>query len=296
MTSLVNKKQQEASARKEITKRRQLHDESKSDSSSGLEVHYNIENSNESPVVTTRENSKAQEVAAASASPPKFDEESDEADSDGENPTVDNAEDGNGNAEEGNDDAIESGDDDTEAKESSDKESDAEKSNEGVGDLERATTPEESSKRYFLQVPEPERLFEGYNMYWMAKTPRKYSMEMVHEFYANYYYTLEKKAPSKNAIKKEPVLDSVRVGAIPNDISKRTITRVLMSGDYTVPTETTEYDYLMEAMKGIKNLRTKDKVLHFQWMANIISKDKEGAEWVTGRKPFYKASLIFLAK
>ncbi|MCD7466662.1 hypothetical protein HAX54_003580 [Datura stramonium] len=67
--------------------------------------------------------------------------------------------------------------------------------------------------------------------------------------------------------------------------------RVLMGGDFTFPTR-----YRMEAMKGIRKLRTEDKVLHFQWMANIIAEDKEGAEWVTGRKPIYKASLNFLAK
>ncbi|MCD7471139.1 hypothetical protein HAX54_011447 [Datura stramonium] len=42
------------------------------------------------------------------------------------------------------------------------------------------------------EVPELKSLFEGYNMYWMAKTLRKYNMEMVREFYANYYYTMEK--------------------------------------------------------------------------------------------------------
>ncbi|MCD7469414.1 hypothetical protein HAX54_008459 [Datura stramonium] len=75
-----------------------------------------------------------------------------------------------------------------------------------------------------------------------------------------------------------------RVRVIPVDISERTITRVLMGGEFTLPTRTTEYDYYMEAMKGIRKLRTKDKVFHLQWMANIIAEDKEGAEWVTGRK------------
>ncbi|MCE3216213.1 hypothetical protein HAX54_005475 [Datura stramonium] len=36
---------------------------------------------------------------------------------------------------------------------------------------------------------------------------RKYNIEMVREFYANYYYTHGER-PSKNAIKKEPMLDS----------------------------------------------------------------------------------------
>ncbi|MCD9645355.1 hypothetical protein HAX54_034211 [Datura stramonium] len=114
---------------------------------------------------------------------------------------------------------------------------------------------------------------------------------MVSEFYANYYCTLEKKASSKMVIKKDPMHDSVGVRAIPVDISKRTITRVLMGGDFTVLSRTTEYDYRMGAMKGIRKLSTEDKMLHFQWMATIIAEDKEREEWVTGRKSIYKASL-----
>ncbi|MCD7459799.1 hypothetical protein HAX54_041997 [Datura stramonium] len=119
------------------------------------------------------------------------------------------------------------------------------------------------------------------------------SMEIVHEFYANYYCTLEKKASSMKAIKKEPMIDSVRVRDIPVDISERTITRVLKGSDFTLSARTVEYDYCMEEMKGIKKLRTEGKVLHFQWMANIIAEDKKGPEWVIGRKLIYKASLTF---
>ncbi|MCE0481323.1 hypothetical protein HAX54_039002 [Datura stramonium] len=146
--------------------------------------------------MSPRANSKAQEAAAATSSPLWSDEGSDEAESDGDNPPVDNA-------EKGNDDAEDSGDDDTNAEESGDKDSVVEESNEQVEDSDPATTPE-----------------------------------------------------------------------------ARTI----------------EYDYRMKAMKGIITLRTKDMVLHFQWMDNIIIEYKEGAEWVTGKKPIYKASLNFLAK
>ncbi|MCE3215181.1 hypothetical protein HAX54_001202 [Datura stramonium] len=263
MNSIGNKKQQEAAARKEIAKRWHLHDESELDSSSGSEVHCNIETSDESPVVTTRVKSKAQEAAMTTASPSQFEEGGEEPESDGDNPPTDNA-------KEGNDDAEELGDDDTKEKESSDKESAAKKSGEQVEDSDPSITPEARSKRWFVQgskdvyyaglalnekgnpscsiqeepkirmnalnkVPEFKRLFEGYNMHWMAKTLGKYNMEMVCEFYANYYYTLEKKTLSKNAIKKEPVLDSVRVRAIPVDISEWTITRVLMGGNYIMP-------------------------------------------------------------
>ncbi|MCE3051519.1 hypothetical protein HAX54_050060, partial [Datura stramonium] len=55
-----------------------LRDESELNSSSGSEVHYNITSSDESPVVTTRAKSKAQEAAADTTSPPHSDEESED--------------------------------------------------------------------------------------------------------------------------------------------------------------------------------------------------------------------------
>ncbi|MCD7452537.1 hypothetical protein HAX54_017366 [Datura stramonium] len=223
-----DKRQQKAVARKEIAKRQQLRDESESDSSSGSEVQCNITSSDEYPVRTTREKSKAQEAAAATTSLPKSDEGSTEADSDGDNPPTDTL-------GKGNDDADKLGEDDTNAEDSSDKDSVVEESNEQEEDS--GITPEARSKRWFLQgsrdvyyaglnlnekgnpirsiqeepkiqinalneVTELKRIFEGYNMYWMEKTPGKYSMEMVHEFYANYYCTLEKKASSKTALRK----------------------------------------------------------------------------------------------
>ncbi|MCE3051853.1 hypothetical protein HAX54_051065, partial [Datura stramonium] len=44
---------------------------------------------------------------------------------------------------------------------------------------------------------------------------------------------------------------------------------------------TTEYDYHMEALKETRKLITQDKLMHVRWMANIITKAKEKAEWVT---------------
>ncbi|MCD7451964.1 hypothetical protein HAX54_014342, partial [Datura stramonium] len=199
---------------------------------SGSKVHYNIETSNESPVVITREKFKAQEDAVATSPLSQFEEGGEEAKSNGEDPPANDEE------------------------ESGDKESAVEKSGEQVEDSDPATTPKERSKRWFVQgsgdvyyiglalndkgnpnrsiqeepkirinslneVPEHKRLFEGYNMHWMTKTPGKYSIEMVREFYENYYCTLEKNAPSKNAIKKDLVIDFVRVRAIPVDISER---------------------------------------------------------------------------
>ncbi|MCD9558429.1 hypothetical protein HAX54_015803 [Datura stramonium] len=217
ITSIGNKKQQEAVARKEIAKRQKLRDELESDSSSDSEVHYNIEISDKYPVVTTRAKYKAQEAATATVLPPQPDEGSDEAESDGNNPATDNAEEGNGNVEEVNDDAEESGDDDTEAKKSGDKESAAEKSRLNINEKRSPNCSIQEEPKIHInalnEVPKLKILFEGYNMYWMAKTLGKYNMEWVR--------------------------------AIPVDISKRTITRVLMGGYYKVPTKTIEYDYRM---------------------------------------------------
>ncbi|MCE3050541.1 hypothetical protein HAX54_047482, partial [Datura stramonium] len=254
MTSPVSNKQQEDAARKEIAKRRQLRDKA---------------------------NSKAQEAAASTTSPPKSDKGSNKAESDGDNPPTDNA-------GKGNDDDAELGKGDTNAEESSNKDRVLKSL------MSREKIPPHTRGK--VQEMVSTRIFEGYNMHWMTKTLGKYSMEMVREFHTNYYCTLEKMASSKTAIEKDPVLDSIRVRAIPVDILERTINRVLMGGDFTVPSRTTEYDYRMGAMKGIRKLSTKDKMFHFQWMANIIAEDKERVEWVIGRKLIYKASLNFLAK
>ncbi|MCD7459718.1 hypothetical protein HAX54_041742 [Datura stramonium] len=144
-----------------------LRDELESDKSSGSEVHYNIETSNEYPVVTTRAKSKAQETEAATASPSQFEE---------------------------------GGDDDSEVEGSGNKDNAAEKFDDQVDDSDLATTPEARSKKWFVQgsgdvyyaglalnekgnpnrstkeepkiqinalneVPKLKRLFEGYNMY-----------------------------------------------------------------------------------------------------------------------------------
>ncbi|MCD9643632.1 hypothetical protein HAX54_031250 [Datura stramonium] len=223
------KKQQEASAQKEIEKRRQLCDESESDSSSGSEVHYNITRSDESPVVTTRSNSKSQEAAATTTSPPQFDEGRDEAEYDGDNTPANNV-------EKGNDDAEESGDDDPNVEESGDKVSAAKESNEQVEDPEPATTLEARSKRLFLQGSR-DVYFAGLNLN-------------------------EKGNPSRS-IQEEPKIQINSLNEVPK--LKR-----LFKG-YNI---TTEYDYRMEAMKGIRKLRIEDKVLYFQWMANIISKKR----------------------
>ncbi|MCD9645685.1 hypothetical protein HAX54_034811 [Datura stramonium] len=94
--------------------------------------------------ILQREKSKAQEPAAATGSPLQSEEGGEEAESDGDNPPVDNA-------EESNDDAEKSRDNDTEAEVSSDKESTAEKSGKQVEDSDPATTPEVRSKRWFVQ-------------------------------------------------------------------------------------------------------------------------------------------------
>ncbi|MCD9643508.1 hypothetical protein HAX54_031081 [Datura stramonium] len=101
--------------------------------------HYNITSSEEYLVVTTREKSKAQEAVTATTSPPQSDEGSDEAESDGENPSADNV-------EKGNDGAEELGDDDTNVEDSV-----AEESNEKVEDLilGKISCPSDTQMLYF---------------------------------------------------------------------------------------------------------------------------------------------------
>ncbi|MCD7455473.1 hypothetical protein HAX54_028275 [Datura stramonium] len=86
------------------------------------------------------------------------------------------------------------------------------------------------------------QLFKKYNMRWMAETLRKYSGEMVREFYTNYYSTLENKAPKRQAVKKEPVLDMVPIKACSVDISDRTISQFLFGSVYKALVLTTESD------------------------------------------------------
>ncbi|MCE3050499.1 hypothetical protein HAX54_047385 [Datura stramonium] len=159
------KKNQEATARTEIAKKRQLRDKSKSESPSGSEESYEIDSLGEPPTVTTKSQDKSQVIVE-------------------EEPKI------------------------------------------------RTSALNE--------VPELRRIFEKYNMHWMAETPKKYISVMVREFYANYYSTLENKAPTRQAVKKEPVLDMVLVRECPVDISERTISRLvptvndnILSADWT---------------------------------------------------------------
>ncbi|MCD7469595.1 hypothetical protein HAX54_008736, partial [Datura stramonium] len=107
------------------------------------------------------------------------DEGSDDTESDGDNPPVDNAEEGNDEAEKSRNDA-------TNAEESGDKDSSTEGSNEQGSISMKKKIPDIVLRRSqkiqinaLNEVPELKRLFEGYNMYWMDKTPSKYNMEMV---------------------------------------------------------------------------------------------------------------------
>ncbi|MCE5167049.1 hypothetical protein HAX54_035137, partial [Datura stramonium] len=161
------------------------------------------------------------------------DEGSAEADSDGDNPPTDTS-------GKGNDDAEKSREDDTNVEESSDKYSTAEESNEQEEDS--GITPEARSKRWFLQGSR-DVYYARLNLNEKGNPSRSIQEEPNIQINAlnevpELKRIFEKKASSKMAIKKEPVLDSVRVKAIPVDISKRTITRVLMGGDFTGPTRT----------------------------------------------------------
>ncbi|MCD7463048.1 hypothetical protein HAX54_049855, partial [Datura stramonium] len=102
--------------------------------------------------------------------------------------------------------------------------------------------------------------------------------EIVYEFFIKYYSTLEINAPTRQGVKKEPMLDMVPVRACPVDICKRTISRSLFGSSYEALGLTMKYDYQVEALKRVKQVITKDKLMLFRWMANIIAEDKEDAE------------------
>ncbi|MCD9645907.1 hypothetical protein HAX54_035263 [Datura stramonium] len=242
---------QEAVARKEIAKKQQLRDAPDSNSFSGWDMHFDIASSSKFPFVTTREKSKAPEVAATTSPLLQSEEGGEGTKFDSEHPPADDA-------EEGNNDVEESGDDDNEAEEFD----------------EKGNSIEESGEwRRTLTLPPHQMRGPKDGSY---RAPRMFIMR-------------EKNAPSKSVIKKMLVLDSIQVRAILVDISERTINRVLMGGDYTVSIQTTEYDYHMEALKETRKLITQDKLMHVRWMANIITKAKEKAEWVTSRNPICKA-------
>ncbi|MCD9638062.1 hypothetical protein HAX54_021767 [Datura stramonium] len=219
-------------------------------------MHYNIEISDESPVVTTREKSKAQEVVAAASPLPQSEEGREGAESDGEDSPMDDA-------EEGNNDAEESKGDDTEAEESDDKESAAEESGEQVEDSNPHTTLEARSKRWFVQGSR--------DVYYAG---------LALNDKGNPIRSIQKEPKIRiNSLNEVPELKRLfEVRSIPVDISERTITRVLMGSDYTVSTRTTECGHRMETLKGIRKLSTKNKLMHFWWKDNIIVKDKEEVE------------------
>ncbi|MCD7462608.1 hypothetical protein HAX54_048895 [Datura stramonium] len=106
---------------------------------------YNLEVSDKSPVVTTRAKSKAQEAAVATSPLPQFEEGGEGDKSDSEDPSKDDAEEGNNDAEEFGDDYNkdeESGEKGNSGEESGDKESAAEESGEQEEGSDPPTTPE----------------------------------------------------------------------------------------------------------------------------------------------------------
>ncbi|MCD9644994.1 hypothetical protein HAX54_033622 [Datura stramonium] len=95
----------EAAARKEISKKRQLRDNTESDNSSGSKENFEIDSSNDSAVVTTKERSKAIESVVATSPRSQFEEGREGAEYDSEDPPANDKEDGNNDIEKSEDDA-----------------------------------------------------------------------------------------------------------------------------------------------------------------------------------------------
>ncbi|MCE3215946.1 hypothetical protein HAX54_004149, partial [Datura stramonium] len=202
------KKQQEAAVRKEIAKKRQLRDELEWDDPSGHKS---------GPIILQR----------SLLHFPCLERE-EKGQSYDEDPPKDDSKEGDSAEEEWGE------------HESVEKESGEQGDNSNPPTIPEASIQEKPRIRIgaLSEVPELRRLFDVYNMHWMAKTLVKYS----------------------------------------------------------VWNRTPEYDYRIEALKGVKKLRTENKLIHYRWMENIITEAKEDAKWVTSGKPIYKASFNFLAK
>ncbi|MCD9638014.1 hypothetical protein HAX54_021624, partial [Datura stramonium] len=221
-----------------------------------MKVHYDIKSSDESPFVTTREQSKAKETTAVTSPLPQSEGGGEGAESDSEDPLEDDTEEGDNDVDESGDDesATEKFDDkENSFEKSGDKESVAQEFGNQKEDSDPSTTLEARSKRLTIQGSQ-DVYYVGLSL--NEKGNPHHSIQ--EEPWIRTNALNENNAPSRNAINKELVLDSILVRAILVDISKRTITRVLMGGDYTLPTQTTEYDYRMEALKGIRKLSTED--------------------------------------
>ncbi|MCD9638572.1 hypothetical protein HAX54_022629 [Datura stramonium] len=234
---------QEATARREITKKQQFRDESESESPSCSKESYEIDSSGEPPAVNARAKVMSQVITEVGPSLPHSDEGGEKTEADDDDPPNDNKEEGE-NADE----------------ESGEQESDSEPST-----VPNASIQEEPKIQTgaLNEVPELRRLFEKYIVHWIVETPGRYSGDMVCEFYENYYSTMEKNAPTRQAVKKEWCYTWFNQ-SIPVDISERTISRFLYDSSYEAPVLTLEYDYQMEVLERVKKLSIEDKLMHIQ--------------------------------
>lgn len=66
------------------------------------------------------------------------------------------------------------------------------------------------------------------------------------------------------------------------NISNWTISRILHGLEFQAPVNTFEIDFHMEEMWKIKRkqISTKDKLIHFQWISGLIMSDQEKISWV----------------
>ena len=122
----------------------------------------------------------------------------------------------------------------------------------------------------------------------------------MREFYASYVGTLQSSIDRRSNPAKQVPLDHDRVCGLKVDISLPAIHRFLYGADTDVTREplTPEFDYRWKLIKedhfqrdaGLRETTKK-------WIAQHISKDDEGADWVLEpRSVIKKANLTVVAK
>ena len=100
-------------------------------------------------------------------------------------------------------------------------------------------------------MPEIHNIFTKHRLEWTARPLRRYSEEVVREFYASYVATLQSQIDRRAALAKQAPLEQVRVRGIQVDISLPAIRRFLYGEgvDATRTPLTAKFDYRWKIVK-----------------------------------------------
>ena len=98
-------------------------------------------------------------------------------------------------------------------------------------------------------------IFEQYGLGWMTQPSRRYSSELVREFYASYVASVGLSTPVGQRYILQPVLTHVMVRGTRVDISEETIHRFLFGPDRPVPVSTAEFDHRLSTVRDRVRMR-----------------------------------------